>query len=99
MCLQFGAYITGAGFPSAQNVSAATPAAEYLLYQFTDMQLYADLHPVLGTCFSSVEQLNDNQTHVNECASGMASGTDYCCYNFTANPVVSLHAMHTCIQK
>ena len=84
-CLQFGAYLTSSGFPSPHNVTAADPAAGYTILQNTDLQYYADLHPVLGTCFSSVDSPNANQTDVNQCA----SSTDYCCYNFTANPVVS----------
>ena len=84
--LQFGAYLTGPGFPSAQNLTGADPAAGYTRYQFTDMQMYADLHPVLGTCFSNNSQPNGNQAHVDQCA----ASTDYCCYNFTTNPVVSL---------
>lgn len=85
-CMQFGAYLTGAGFPGAQNVTAADPAASYLLYQFIDMQMYADLHPVLGTCFSQTAQLNQDQSQVNQCA----GATGYCCYNFTTNPLVSI---------
>lgn len=41
------------------------------------------LAPVLGTCFSTSEMRDGNQTLVDECA--LASGT--CCYNFTENPL------------
>ena len=87
-CLQSGAYLTGPGFPSPHNVTAVDPAAGYTIFQYTDLQNYADLHPVLGTCFSSADSPNANQTNVNQCA----SSTAYCCYNVTANPVVSFGA-------
>ena len=81
--MQFGSYLAGPAFPSAQNLTGAVPAAGYTIFDHTDMQQYADLHPVLGTCFSTTQAVDQNQSHVNDCA----MGTNYCCYNFTANPI------------
>ena len=74
----------GPGFPSGHNLTGATPAAGYTIFDFADViDSYTGIRPVLGTCFSTSNMLDLNQSYVDECARIQ----NYCCYNLTAHPL------------
>ena len=81
--MQFGAYLVGQGFPAGQNLTGATPAAGYTLFDFTDLTFH-DLLPVMGSCFSTSQALTLNQSLVDDCAAANNGG---CCYDFGQNPL------------
>ena len=89
--MQFGNYLAGPGFPSGHNIS------NYTFFDFTDLPGYADLRPVLGTCFhtKNSEALSSMETLVDVCA--LAQGT--CCFNFAQNEVaqVGYCVVHTIV--
>lgn len=80
--MQFGNYLAGPGFPSGHNI------VNYTFFDFTDLPGYADLRPVLGTCFSTItsEALSNVQSLVDVCA--LAQGT--CCLNFVQNEIAQV---------
>ena len=80
--MQFGNYLAGPGFPSGHNI------VNYAFFDFTDLPGYADLRPVLGTCFNtkSSEALSSMESLVDVCA--LAQGT--CCFNFVQNEIAQV---------
>ena len=85
--LQFGSYLPEPPLPSWGNLTGASPAAGYTLFDYIDIlqQDNFGLYPITDTCFDTSMTLNQNQTNVNECIKG--AGDPVCCYSFQDHPM------------